>query len=295
MSVRSVAVIGLGAMGAPMAQCILKAGFGLTVCDIDPARAEPLARQGARVAATPAQCAQADLVIVMVATAGQVRETVLGPQGLRAGLAAGDRPLVAVMSTIAAEDAVEIGREAAAAGMRLIDAPVSGGVLRAEQGTLTIMSGGPAPDIAQAESVFACLGTEHFHCGELGAGETVKIINNLLSISNAVLSAEAFRLALGKGLDLVRVARILNTGSGRNDHTANPDGPQARFARMAQSRGSFDAMVSIMRKDLALALEMAGADAATFPALRGMEAAVQGLDEETFQGWRAIAQAPSTP
>jgi len=295
MTIRSVAVIGLGAMGAPMARRVQEAGFDLTVCDRTEARLAPFAHAGARIASAPAECAAADLVIVLVATPGQVREAVLGERGVRAGLAGGLTPILAVMSTVPVAVIEQLEQALTPLGVRVIDAPVSGGVSRAEQGTLTIMTGGDSEDVEAAGVVFACLANHRFHCGGLGAGEALKIINNMLGLANVVLAAEAYKLALDQGLDLTDVARVLDVSSGRNAFSADPAGPQSKYASMTRDGEAFASLVAIMRKDLALAVDMASRTAGQYPALHAIEAVVASLGNETFTDWRRIADAPSRP
>lgn len=285
--IRTVAVIGLGAMGAPMAKRLHDAGFALTVCDPNPAAVAPLAALGASVAATSAECAAADLVIVIVATPAQVREVLLGGQGVIAGLAGDRSPLVAVMGTMAPETVRELDAGLRPAGARLIEAPVSGGAMGAEQGTLTIMTGGADEDVAAAGPVFAHLGTDRFHCGSLGSAQTVKILNNILGIVNSFVSAETFRLAREAGLDINQVARILETGTGRNWITANPGGPGAMYAAMLRAQ-SFDAGLAIIRKDLELATGLAARSEGRYPLIDGFAELARHLGDETLATWRRI-------
>ncbi len=286
-----VAVIGIGAMGAPMARRLLAAGFVLTLCDRDAQALAAFAQAGARIADTPAECAAANVVLVLVATPEQALQVTLGERGLLAGSSATKAPLLALMGTMPAAVAQQIGRELRPLGVRVIDAPISGGAQRAEQGTLAIMTGGDAADVAAASAVFDCFGQQRFHCGALGAGQTMKIVNNIVGISNAVLVGEALRLALEQGLDLAHVGRVLEASSGRNAFTMDAQGPQAGYAAKSSARAVFDSLAAIMRKDLQLAVEMAAGCAGEYPALRSMEAAVSALGDETFEHWRCIGAA----
>lgn len=294
MTIRSVAVIGLGAMGAPMAQRVLAAGFELTVCDRNPAVLAPFVQSGARIAATPADCASADLVMVLVATPDQVQSVVLGEQGLSVGLEGSKTPILAIMSTVPAEVVKRLGEVLRPRGVRVIDAPVSGGFSRAQEGTLTTMTGGDPDDVKAVDAVFASFANNRFHCGGLGAGETMKIINNMLGLANVVLAGEAYKLALHQGLDLADVARVVDVSSGRNAYSAGPGGPQAKYATMTRNHEAFASLLSIMRKDLHLAVETAAETGENYPALSSIEAVVSKLGDETFTDWLRIAQAPSS-
>jgi 3-hydroxyisobutyrate dehydrogenase-like beta-hydroxyacid dehydrogenase len=295
MTIRSVAVIGLGAMGAPMAQRVQAAGYELTVCERNPAALAPFVQGGAHIAATPADCAGADLVIVLVATPEQVQDVVLGAQGVCAGLGGSKSPILAIMSTVPADSVKRLGEVLRPRSVRVIDAPVSGGYSRAQEGTLTTMIGGDPDDVKAVDAVFSCFANNRFHCGALGAGETMKIINNMLGLANVVLAGEAYKLALNQGLDLADVARVVDVSSGRNAFSADPAGPQAKYATMTRDHEAFDSLMAIIRKDLHLAVETAAATGENYPALRSIEAVVAKLGEETFEDWLRIAKAPSTP
>lgn len=293
--IHSVAVIGIGAMGAPMARRIQGAGFALTVCDRNEAALAPFSRAGASVTAVPADCAAADLVLVVVATPEQVNSVVLGPQGVAAGLSRLDRPhapLLAVMSTVPAESIKALAQAVPTPRLRLIDAPVSGGVPRAEQGTLTILTGGETQDIEAAAPVFSCLGTHQFHCGAVGGAQTLKIINNILAMANAAVAGEAYRLALEQGLDLAHVAQVFDVSTGRNFLSADPAGPRAAYAAMVPDPAGFAALSAIMRKDLGLAVDLAAQAPGKYPVIRGLKALIDRLGDETYEHWRRIAGLP---
>ena len=290
--IRSVAVIGVGAMGAPMARRLQAAGFELSVCDRNEAVTASFAQARARVATTPADCAGADLVIILVATPDQMRDVVLGERGLKAGLTSQRSPIVAVMSTVNADALESLAQALRPLGVRVIDAPVSGGVPAAEQGTLTIMTGGEAQDVEAARPVFASMGTQLIHCGALGAAQTMKIANNILGIANAVIAAEAYRLAAEHGLDLAHVSRVFEASTGRNFRSKDPAGPQAVYATAARDRAGFESLASIMRKDMGLAVELASRAQGAYPVVRGLKSLIESLGDETFANWRCVGGLP---
>lgn len=293
--IQSVAVIGIGAMGAPIARRTQAAGFTLTVCDPNEAALRSFVEAGARVAATPADCAAANFVAIVVATPEQVKNVIFGAQGIMAGLhrlGGQHSPILAVMSTMPAKILREFAQTLRTSGVRIIDAPVSGGAPRAERGTLTILTGGDAQDIDYASEVFSCLGTHQFHCGEVGAAQTLKIINNILAMANTAVAGEAFRLALEQGLDLAHVARVFEVSTGRNYLSADPAGPQAAYASMAPDPAGFLALSAIMRKDLGLAADLAASTPGKYPMIRGLKGLIDGLSGETFDNWRRIGGFP---
>ncbi|MBU6498262.1 MAG: NAD(P)-dependent oxidoreductase [Rhodospirillales bacterium] len=283
MLIRSVAIIGVGSMGAPIARRIAAGGLQVTVCDID---AASTVRLGLPVAATPRDCATSDLVIVLVASPPHVREVVLGAAGICA--AEGRRPLVAIMSTTPVALMHEL-QAALGADWNLVDAPISGGVTGAEQGHLSVMVGGDARLFTALRPALTPFASGIFHCGSLGAGQAVKIANNVVGVASAVLAAEAYRLAAAHGLEIADAARIFEAGSGRSAFTASPDGVAAKFGAMARDRRGFEQLIAIMRKDIGFASEMAHAMGGDFPGIAGLLGIINSVGGETFDTWRRIA------
>lgn len=289
--IRSVAVIGAGAMGAPMARRILDAGFELTVCDRNPTVLASFAQSGAKVTTTPSECGGADMIIIVVASAGQMLEVVLGDRGIRSGLVPGRRTLLAIMSTVSNKAMQEVREALGPMDVPVVDAPVSGGVIRAEQGSLTIMMGGDAADIDAATPVFETMGNRLFTCGGPGAGMTMKIVNNILGVANAVIAAEAFRLAQENELHLIDTARVLDESTGRNFMSANPDGVRTAYASMVPDREAFGSLLSIMRKDIGLAVDLASGSQGAYPAIAGLMSIVESIGDETFATWTHLSDS----
>jgi 3-hydroxyisobutyrate dehydrogenase len=289
--VKSVAVIGVGTMGAPIARSILAGGFDVMVCD----RSEDALRQfegeSVRTTTRAADCAAADLVLVLVVTADQVREVVMGEHGIVSGLTSERSPLVAVMSTVGRNPVVELDQELAVHGVRLIDAPISGGPARAEARKLSVMIGGRAADVAVAEPVFECLGPEVFHCGPVGAAQTVKIGNNILGMINTYAAAEVYRLMIEQGLDLTEATPVIDVSTGRNWLSARSGEAASSFKAFTASRRMYDGLNAIMRKDAALGLELLAGSDGSFPVIEGISALVNSLGEETFDNWQVVAGA----
>ena len=288
--IRSVALIGAGAMGAPMAWRVRGGGFDLMVCDRSEAALAPFASADVKVAQRAADCADADMIVILVATPAQMRGVIFGEDGLTSGLAPDRKPILAVMGTVPVEDIRQVRDRLAPLGVRVIDAPVSGGVVRAAEGTLTIIIGGEAADVAAARPVFAAMGSNLFHCGAVGDAQKVKLVNNLICNAAAMITAEAYKLALEQGLDLAVLTEVLQVSTGRNFLTAAPEGVSAAFAAMAPSRERFQALLSIMSKDAHIAADLTAGPATDYPAIRGLISILDAAGDETFENWRLVSE-----
>ena len=199
-----IGFVGTGTMGRPMAANLLRKGHAVVGYDVAPAALEAAARRGVERAGSAAEAAQvADLVITMLPSSPHVEAAYLGARGVLDGV--GQGRLCVDMSTIDPSMSRRVAEAARGRGARFVDAPVSGGVPRAEEGTLAIMVGGEARDVEEARPVLACLGANVIHVGPVGSGEVAKICNNLIAGVAAVAVSEAFRIAEGFGVD----ARVL--------------------------------------------------------------------------------------
>jgi 3-hydroxyisobutyrate dehydrogenase-like beta-hydroxyacid dehydrogenase len=252
---------------------------------------DAFARMNVSVAQNPADCAGADVVLIVVATPQQVREVILGAQGIVAGITAHGSPILVVMSTVSEEVLQDISQQLRPTQVRLIDAPFSGSVHGAEQGTLTILTGGDDQDINVVKPVLNTLATQQIHCGTLGAGQTMKILNNTLGISIAIIAGEVYRLAIERGLDPAHVSQVLEACSGRNFRSKDPAGPQKGYAALAPDRSFYAGIEAIMRKDLGLAVDMTSRTKGDYPAIRALKALIESLGDETFDNWRRIADS----
>ncbi|MDP4603008.1 MAG: NAD(P)-dependent oxidoreductase, partial [Solirubrobacteraceae bacterium] len=202
MARERIGFIGLGIMGSRMAANLAAAGYELTVWNRTAATAEAFAAEhGVSVAATPAELAAAsDVVIKIVVNGEQVEEILVGEQGVISGAREG--MLCIDMSTISPEMAKSLGRRLGEHGIAFIDAPVTGSSPGAEAGTLTIMAGGSEADLQRAAPIFEVLGAKTVQCGEIGQGQTIKVITNAIAASNAAVLAQALIVARGAGVDL---------------------------------------------------------------------------------------------
>ena len=206
-----VGFIGLGNMGKPMAFNLLKAGYALVVCDLNPAPVQELVAAGAESAPDPRTLgAGVEMVITILPADRQVFEVYHG--GLLDALKPGS---TCIEMTSALPDTVkEIGKEALAKGVTMLDAPVSGGVARAVDGSLTIMVGGDAGVFECCKPVLQAMGKVIHYTGELGSGKAVKMINQFLNAGNTAVASEAVYLAERMGLDMDTVTRVVGESSG---------------------------------------------------------------------------------
>jgi 3-hydroxyisobutyrate dehydrogenase-like beta-hydroxyacid dehydrogenase len=212
--VAHVGFIGLGIMGTRMAANLRRAGVELTVFNRTRERAEAWAAEhGATVADSPADVGRAaDVVITMVVDGPQVEAMLLGPGGVVEGAAPGT--LCVDMSTIAPADTRRIGAALAERGIGFVDAPVTGSSPRAQDGTLTIMAGGTAADFDRVRPLFDVMGELVVHVGELGQGQTVKLINNAVAATNLSTLAQALIVGRATGVNLDALMTIMGAGSG---------------------------------------------------------------------------------
>jgi 3-hydroxyisobutyrate dehydrogenase len=213
---RTVGFVGLGAMGWPMA-ARLASHHRVVAHDIDPVRvADFAARHGAAVPASLHDLGRrSDIVITMLPTSAQVEDVILCVDGILSGARPGT--LFIEMSSGAPDATRRIGDRVAAAGCRMIDAPVSGGVPRARTGDLAIMAGGDAAAIEDARAVLGLLGSSILETGALGTGHAVKALNNLVSACTLVATVEATRIAEQAGIDPGRFVDILNVSTGMSN------------------------------------------------------------------------------
>ncbi len=255
-----VGFIGLGIMGSLMAMNLARAGFPLTVTTRTPGKAEAWTDEhGGDAVATPADVARAsDVVITMVVDGAQVDEVLLGEDGVVAGAREG--MLCVDMSTIAPGDARRIGAALAERGIGFVDAPVTGSTPKATDGTLTIMAGGSDEDIARARPVFDAMGEVILHVGPLGHGQTVKVISNAVSATNASTLAQALVVGSALGVDLDALVEVMRTGSAGSTMLT------LKAAPMRDHDYTTLFKTEHMLKDVRLALEESQAAGVPFPA-----------------------------
>ncbi len=212
MPVQRVGLLGLGIMGAGMAHNLLKAGFPLTVYNRTPAKAEPFAALGARLAPTPRVAADgADVVLSIVGDDGASRSIWLGDDGALTGVRPG--AVLVECSTLSLEWVRELAGLAAARGAPLLDAPVTGSKKAAEEGTLGLFVGGDAAALARARPVLDAVSRRITHLGPSGAGATMELVNSLMGAVQTVALAEGLALAERAGLNMAQVVPLIINGA----------------------------------------------------------------------------------
>ena len=256
----NIAFIGLGNMGAPMAENLLKAGYALSVYDLSAEAIQRLEQAGASVAYSPKDAARNAQVVISMLPAGKHVHSVYlgddGSEGLLAQLPKGT--LVIDSSTIAAADARMVAEAATKLGIDFLDAPVSGGTGGAIAGTLTFIVGGEDKAFAKAEPILAVMGKNIFHAGEHGAGQVAKICNNMLLGILMAGTAEAINLGVKNGLDPKVLSDIMLQSSGRN-WTLEVYNPYPQVMESVPSSNGYKGgfMSKLMQKDLNLAMQTA--------------------------------------
>lgn len=255
----AIGFIGLGIMGRPMAHNVLRAGFPLVVYDLQPEPVDDLAAAGARAADSPAALAQqVEVVLLCLPDSPDVQAALCGPQGVLAGARPGQ--IVVDMSTISPVVARELAATAAAQGVTLLDAPVSGGQVGAAQGTLSIMVGGDAAAFAQVRPVLAAMGKTILHIGASGAGQVTKACNQIVIAVTIEAVAEAMVLAAKAGVDPAQVRQALLGGYA---YSRVLEGHGERFLARNFAPGF---RTRLQYKDLNIAMDAGRAYAAPLPA-----------------------------
>jgi 3-hydroxyisobutyrate dehydrogenase len=266
-----IAFVGLGNMGGPMAQNLIKAGHDLLGYDISLDAVGKLVAAGGTAAGKPgAAAADAEAIVTMLPSGAEVRDTYLGPEGLIER--ARDGALLIDCSTIDVETAREVAAAAQEKGLLMVDAPVSGGVGGAQGGTLTFMVGGPDAAFETAKPILEAMGKAIVHAGGAGNGQAAKICNNMILGISMIAVSEAFVLAEKLGLEHQKLFDIGSKASGQcwslTSYCPVPGPVPASPANRDYKPGFTAAM---MLKDLRLAQEAANASGAATPL--GAEAA----------------------
>ena len=251
MTAPKIGYIGLGVMGGALARRLLRE-HKLTVFDLSKERCAEFAALGATVAASPAEVGAAcDIVLTCLPTSAQVRAVIFGDND---GLIRGMKPggLIADQTSGATAATRAMAEELAPTGVQLIDAPVSGGPRGADAGTIAIMVGGEPAQYARIEPVLKVISPNVAHVGPLGAGHTLKSLNNMMSAANRLLAFEAVSLAVANGIDAKMAVDVINKSSGMNTGTLNVF-PKNIFTDDFEARFT----LALMEKDVALAAELA--------------------------------------
>ena len=211
----NVGFIGLGIMGKPMAQNLMEAGYGLTVHNRSPEKAEELGKEGASVAANPTEVAEkSDIIVTMLPDSPDVRNVVVGEKGVLEGL--GEGSLLVDMSTISPVVTEELAEKVKERGASMLDAPVSGGDVGAIEGTLSIMVGGSEEDFERAKPLFDVMGSTVTHVGPTGAGQVTKAANQVVVALTIEAVSEALVLGSKGGVAPEKILDVLSGGLASN-------------------------------------------------------------------------------
>lgn len=244
----NVTFIGLGLMGQPQAANLMAAGHALVACSRRAAPAEPLVAKGARHEASIAQAVKgADAVITMVSAPADVEQVYFSPEGVLANARPG--ALLIDMTTSSPRLAERIHAAATAKGLRALDAPVTGGVKGAKDGTLTILAGGEAADFEAARPLLDAMGKTVVHFGAAGQGQRAKLVNQIIVAQNVLAAVEGLFFSRKAGLDGETILATMQTGTA--------DSKALRVQAAMAFRGDFTAgfFPKHLVKDLTLALE----------------------------------------
>ncbi len=263
-----VGVLGSGSIGGSTAARLASQGIEVAAFDIDAERVAALGADGVAAAGSARELAEgAEVIFLALPNTPHIESALAGEDGLRAGL--GEGTLVCLLSTIDPAEARRVGAELAEAGAELLDTPVSGGPVAARAGELTIMAGGTDAAFARAKPLLELLSDHLVHVGPLGAGETAKLVNNLMGSVIVLGIAEGVALAAKAGLDVERTLEAIAGASGSSwildtwiPRTILADPSQTHFA------------VELMAKDMGLVRELAEAN--------GVPLEAGALAEKTF-------------
>jgi 3-hydroxyisobutyrate dehydrogenase len=262
---QTIAFIGLGNMGLPMAANLARAAHRVTAFDLSADAVAKARAQGLQVAASAAEAVEgADVVVSMLPASKHVESLFLGADGLLVRQASGS--LVIDCSTIAPAAAKKVAREAAARGLSMIDAPVSGGTAGATAGTLTFIVGGDAAALERARPVLQAMGRNIFHMGDAGAGQVAKLCNNMALGVIMAVTGEALALGVAHGLDARALSQMMAVSTGRSWATEVCNPWPGVLENAPASRGYSGGFGSdLMLKDMGLAVEAAMGIGATIP------------------------------
>ena len=246
-----IGFIGVGVMGKPMSLNLIKAGYRMVVYDVNHKPLEELQGEGATIVKSSKEVsAEADIIITSLPKSEDVEKVILGEAGVIEGIK--PESIVIDMSTTDPSVSRKIARVLSKKGIKMLDAPVSGGQIGAEAGTLAIMVGGDEECYNRCLDIFNAMGKKIYYCGGNGNGQVVKITNNLLAGINIVASAEALAMGVKAGVDLKVLFDAISASSGQNFI-------MQFYATAKAFRGDFEPgfMADLMYKDLGLAMKLA--------------------------------------
>lgn len=245
-----VGFIGLGIMGRGMTRNLMKAGFDVTIWNRTTSKMQPFIDEGASGASSPKEVAEnADIILICVSDTPDVQAVLYGDEGVLAGLSTGK--LIIDHSTISPHATLEMAKDVNEAGAHWLDAPISGGNEGAENGTLSIMIGGDEAQVQRAMPALEAMGKTITHVGEQGAGQMVKLVNQILVVVTGMAVSEAMLFAQAGGLDLQRTLSAVEGGAAGSWMLSN------RGSQMIVRDWRPGFTINLQQKDLRLVLEAA--------------------------------------
>ena len=274
---KKIGFIGLGIMGKPMSKNLIKAGYDLTVCDINAAAVAEVVALGAKSAATPKDvAAQTDIVVTMLPNSPQVKTVALGAGGIIEGARSGT--IVVDMSSIAPQAAQEVARALAEKDVQMIDAPVSGGEPKAIDATLSIMVGGDPAVFEECLPILKCMGASAVRVGDVGAGNVTKLANQVIVALNIAALSEAMTLAAKAGVDPELVFNAIKGG------LAGSTVMNAKAPLILERKFAPGFRIGLHIKDLDNALETAHEVGVPLPLTAGVMEILQALKVDGCAG-----------
>jgi 3-hydroxyisobutyrate dehydrogenase-like beta-hydroxyacid dehydrogenase len=274
---QQIGFVGVGVMGGPMAANLLEKGFRVTAQDVRREAVEELVARGASAAEGLEDLVGCDAIIVMVNTDAQAREVIGALVPL---LRERPRPIIS-MATILPSTIRELGETAGAVGIGLLDAPVSGGPIVAQLGGLAIMVGGDRALFEDTRPVFEAMGSSISHVGPLGAGLTLKLVNNMIAISAVTLALEGLRIGLAQGMDLSTMVDVIRASSGNTWLTEEWEQAQMFLRFALRDPSQLDALVKTGLKDMELAASVCASAGIEAPLLQH---SIRALEEHGVDG-----------
>lgn len=248
--VKTLGFVGLGMMGGGMAKNLLKSGYALHVFDVDQTKMNSFKALGATLFPSPKEvAAKSEIVLSSLPDPATVKKVYLGPDGMIEGSAPGS--ILIDLSTVDPETSRANSKVAATKRVSYLDSPVSGGPREAEGGKLILIVGGEKAAFEKCKPIFDVLGPTVHYAGPSGAGNVVKLVNNVMSMGNILVAAEAFTLGLKAGVDGQTLFNILRTSGGTSHHFVK------RFPNVLARNFEPGFTVDLARKDVGLALDMA--------------------------------------
>ncbi|CAN7740478.1 NAD(P)-dependent oxidoreductase [Caballeronia sp. LjRoot29] len=258
-----IGFIGLGMMGAPMVHCLAKAGFELFLADADTARSDALAKETGAVQLDANNAASLDVLITMLPNSAIVESVLLDGDSKAWARLLPKGAVVIDMSSSEPERSRKLGATLEEMGLDYLDAPVSGGVKKAKEGTLAILAGGDAAVLATCKSVLEAMGESVLHIGTAGSGHAAKALNNYVSAAGLMATVEALHIAERFGINPAAMTDVLNASTGRSNTSEN----KVKQFMLSGSYASGFAL-QLMNKDLKIARALS--EAVGYPMKLGM-------------------------